>query len=1443
MKSFLKWAGIILVIPFLLILLLAVALYIPPVQDYVVRKATEYVSEQTGMNVAVGRLRLSFPLDLDVREILIRDEAGDTLLATQRALVDLDLGELLHRRVGIEELTLSEVQLDSKDMVPSALLRGQLRGITIKDDIDLQKQHVALSEVVAQGLDLDVVLRESAEEEDTSSSEPLAWTIALTRAAVEEAHVRVAVSDSIVLAFSPANLQADSITLDLGREHLSVPSAILSLKDSELRASAEMDFSAFQPAGDGTLQVRLESSLGKQELFQYVEPWLSEELRSGLVGDLKNVYPDTSTIVGITLGGNMDRLALERAQLTLPGSVYFDGKGSLLSLADSAAVLSGKLDFDVHTQDLGWVRRWLELDGVHLPPMQLGGSLAMRGTTFDIDAQMTEGTGTADVQALLDVGESLVYEVQLATRRLNLNHFLREDSLGSISLSATAKGSGTDLLDPATRLDAQARLTAYRYSLVDLSGLMAKVKVDKGRGRVIVDSSSELLTATAEVNALLGRQITNLTFGLDLSRADLYALGLVNEPLKTAMCMHLDGTTNLDDRHEFSGSLADIILMPADTVFRPEDVTLEAELTADTTHVYLASGDLLLTADGRTGYNRLLEQLSHFTKELEQQVKERRYDTDALVHRLPQIAMQIRSGESNPAHDILKSMGMGFEDAYLDLNLDPMVGINGQGHILKFTPGAIQLDTIRMQVFQDSTGVKMNAQVHNSRRNPQITFDALLDAYLLPTGAGANLKYYDARGRKGIDLGMIASVEDKGFHLHFDPLNPVIAYRTFHLNKDNYIQLGVGNRVSANLDLLADDGTGLKLYSSPNEDALQDLSVALNHFNVGELMTVLPYAPHLTGLLHGDAHLIQTAENLSVSADLLVDNMTYEGAPLGQIGLQAVYLPEADGSHFVDGTLLQTGLPIATFNGSYTPEGDDGLLDITALLDRLPFSVFNGFIPDEMARLEGVAIGDIHIGGTTSAPLVNGLLCNNGLRVISDPYSLDLRFQDDSVRIEQSNLHLDQVQVYSTGKNPFSMTGDINFRNLDRITVQADMSAKDFELINAKKKQQSVAYGKVYVDFSAMLRGTLDNLRMFGRLKVLGDTDVTYVLMDSPLSVEDQLSDLVEFVDFEDSLRVLPEEISQPLNMNITMSVNVDDAAQVHCMLSPDGSSYIDLEGGGDLTMTYSPEKELQLNGRYTVSKGSMKYTMMIIPLKEFTIKNGSYAEFRGPLMNPTLNIAATERLRTTITENEHPRSVYFDVGMNLTQTLENLGLEFTLDAPEDMSLQNELASMSAEQRGRVAVTMLATGMYINESGSNGLSGQNALNAFLQSQVSNLTGKALKSVDLSIGVEQGTNSTGSTQTDYSFRFAKRFWNNRVSVILGGKVSSGENVQNTGETLIDNVSIEYRLDKSATRYVKLFYDKTNESVLDGEITEMGGSLVLRKKTDKLGELFLFRKKDE
>jgi hypothetical protein len=255
-----------------------------------------------------------------------------------------------------------------------------------------------------------------------------------------------------------------------------------------------------------------------------------------------------------------------------------------------------------------------------------------------------------------------------------------------------------------------------------------------------------------------------------------------------------------------------------------------------------------------------------------------------------------------------------------------------------------------------------------------------------------------------------------------------------------------------------------------------------------------------------------------------------------------------------------------------------------------------------------------------------------------------------------------------------------------------------------------------------------------------------------------------------------------------------------------------------------------------------MKYTLPVIPLKTFSIKNGSYIDFTGEPMNPTLNLAATERMKASVsTADGASRSVAFDVGLKVTNTLSNMGLEFTIDAPEDMSVQNELAGMPPEEKNKLAVAMLATGMYLASSNEQGFNAGNALNNFLQNEINNIAGQALNTaVDVNVGMEQNMRDDGSTHTDYSFKFSKRFFSNRLNVIIGGKVSAdGNTAGNESGAYIDDISLEWRLDDGGTRYVRVFHEKNYDNLFEGELIENGAGILLRKKMDRLSELFIFK----
>ena len=411
------------------------------------------------------------------------------------------------------------------------------------------------------------------------------------------------------------------------------------------------------------------------------------------------------------------------------------------------------------------------------------------------------------------------------------------------------------------------------------------------------------------------------------------------------------------------------------------------------------------------------------------------------------------------------------------------------------------------------------------------------------------------------------------------------------------------------------------------------------------------------------------------------------------------------------------------------------------------------------------------------------------------------------------------------------------------------VQAQNYTLLDAVKTKESLLYGKVYVDINATMRGPLlEGPVMRGNMNVLGNTNATYVMTDSPLTVEDRLDGLVTFTSFaEEEENNDDKGVTMALGgMDMLMTVHIDDAVRLRADLSADRSKYVELTGGGDLSMRYTPQGDLSMTGRYTINNGTMKYSLPVIPLKDFTIANGSYVDWRGDIMNPRLSITATERTRASVSnggDEGGSRRVDFDVAVVINNTLESPDLSFDLSAPNDAEVQNELLTLSADERGKQAITMLATGIYL---GSGMVSGESltmgtALNSVLQSQINALAGSTMKNANFSMGIENRTDGAGSTLVDYSFRYSQRFFNDRVQINIGGKVTTGSNATNNAESFIDNVSLEYRVDKSGTRYLRAFHNKNYEDLLDGEVTETGVGVLFRKKMDSLSELWIFGKK--
>lgn len=1536
-RRFLRWALLLLFSPVLLFLVLTILLYIPFIQDWAVGLIAGKLSEETGMKVTVEKLRVSFPLDVEVDKLLIlkpekltdadlnlsfHDRANslqsDTVLYVEHALLDLDLSGIFQLRAGVDAFDLQRTEVHTRDMIGSMVLNGKMKHLRMDiHDADFDRNKLNLTHALLDGCDIDIALRDTIIPEDTTTTR-IPWCIDFADVSLMNSRVAFHTARDTMSAFvsldtmkvqkgcfdlaemvvgleelsvkakkikydqnyepyvkgfdvnhielSDFDMDFSSLSYDLNTGKLSktrlanlsaqekcgvqirhlaadieldttrvaLHDVVLQTPGSNLRAQVDMDWSALTPRRRGRMDARLEADFSKQDVMLFAGETLSPELLAN--------FPDVLLTAGAEITGNVDAVSVKSVSLHMPDMLDVKLSGTAENLfVDS--IRSADILCEAQTGDLSLIQKAFGIRDFRIPALALVADAHIDGDRYSGNIDLQQGRGKLWIDGAYDVG-SEAYEASLSADRFTLSNFLPMDSVLCLSATADVKGHGTDFLSPRSLLRALLEVDAMNYGSRDLSDIRLDVLMQKGSSVVNFYSQNEVLNADGCVEMQVqNRKVNDASFNIDMRGIDLYTLGITEKPLNVSMALHMNGHTDLKESHYVKGGVNAIILQTADTVYYPKDIDAEVLMDVDTLFASISAGDLILKANSRQGLQQVIAAGQDYLAELTGQIERKEFDKDALKACLPDVDLCIESGRQNPLANIAYMYGYSYRAFDIDIHTDPLEGIKGEGWIHTVNTGTIVLDTIQFNLKQDVEGMAVAARVCNGRRNPDVTFDARLRATLSPHSASFALVYLDERGRKGVDLGAEAVFHDGTQRIHITPLRPILAYRNFSVNDSNFIAFDPNGRIEADLDLLADDGTGLKLYSTPNEEAEQDLTVSLNRFNLGELCSVIPYMPLVSGFLQGDVHLLQREEVLSVGADLTIKDMRYEGYPMGDVGLNLAYMPMEDGMHYVDGVMSQDKQDILSFSGLYQDLGETDNLDAELQLLRFPMTIANGFL-DEMIQLEGFLNGGLTVQGPTSKPLVEGEVRSESVHLLSPNYSVNLRVPDEKMEVRNNRIDLSLLKMYSKGNNPLQLSGFIDFADLDNIQLQVGVNASNFELINAPRNRKAEAYGKVFVNLSMMVRGVLSDLNVTGKLDVLGNSDLTYVLKDSPLTVEDEMADLVTFVDFGDTIRVTEPEVVPPSNLTMRLDINIDQAVQLHCLLSEDGVNYANLEGGGNLMLSYDERRGMELNGRYTILNGRMNYTLMVMTLKNCDIASGSYLEFTGDILNPRLSIAASERLNTTITENQTPRNVAFNVGLNISKTLNDMGLEFTLEAPEDMNIQNELAQMTPEQRGRVAVTMMATGMYVVEGkSSGGYNTTNALNSFLNSQISQITGKALSTIDLSLGVQNTNTASGNITTDYSFRFAKRFWGNRISLIIGGKVSSGAEAENTGQSIIDNVSIEYRLDKSATRYVNVYYDKNYESMLEGEVAEMGAGLVLRRKTTRLGELFLFRNREE
>ena len=1550
MNKYMKWAICIVLTPFILIVLLAVALYLPPIQNWAVKTVAAYASKEMGMEVSVERVCLVFPLNLGVDGVKVIQpndslpQCKDTIADLKRAVVDVQLMPLFDSQVNIDQLDIYELKMNTANLVHEARVKGKVGelSLTYPDppqgrekknspaNIDLGKETVDLAKIYLADAHINVELSDTVPE-DTTKSETF-WKISAEELAIENSDATIHMPgdtlqfkavlgkvsakqgffdlfkgeyslasldwqkgaiyydnnfeprlkglDANHIALTNIGLGIDSLRFLAAKDSVNAMEMSLRIRQcqmmekcgigvkslmgnlamdslklttdfdlalnrdvnadiatSTLKTNAIVDLNVMDSINPGKVYVDADASLGSEDIL----------LGMGM-GDMPKQFmdqwPRKPLAIKLSANGNMNRVDIKSAYAQLPGAFLVKADGYAEKFMDINKLVSD-VHLDAQTYNLDFVKTMLDKSTakmIGIPAVHAVADAKIRGQIYDIDFRATEGKGSLSGKANFNA-KAMAYKANLKADGLHLGHFVKGMGLGGFTGKADVTGVGTDVFSSRTKINAKASVTNFAYSKWNLNNMKLDADLSGGKAHATVVSRNPLLDGTIGFDALLSKKV-DATITTELNKADLYRLYLAEAPLTIAGCAHLDLATDMDEYYKVVGNLSDLTIIDSVQAYRPDDMTIDLLTRTDTTHAVADCGDFHLKADLSGGYKKLMKVSDVLMEEVMRQWEKRIISEKDIRSKLPQGKVYLSLGRNNPVADAMKRFDIGVKQILADFNISPVTGINGEMTIDTLKTESLQLDRIKAVLTSDSEQIRYKVDVENGKDNPQYVFTAQAKGSLLPNGTSVDLIIDDARKQRILDLGALAVMETRGIRISLEDRKHVLGYKPFSVNPDNYILFSPNMRLSADLKLKSADGMGLLVYTDDdNLEALQDVTLSLHRFNLAEIVSVIPYMPQMGGIMDGDFHVIQTPNDLSVSSSVEFKDLVYENCGIGNISSEFVYMPMEDGTHHIDGILLKDGVEVASVVGGYNPEEyveEGGGIDLDVNMQQLPLNIANGFVPDQIIGLEGTGEGQLTVRGSVSKPVVNGDIYLQGASLISVPYGITMKFDDDPVRITNSKLLLENFQMYANNDQPLVIMGDIDFSDLDHISLNMRMRARDFLLIDAKESRRSEAYGKGYVNFFGRINGELSELKVRGNLTVLSKSDLYYILRDSPITTDNRLKELVTFTDFsgDEPLVVNRPEVD---GMSVDLSVTVQEGAHVTCWLNTNHTNYLDILGGGSLRMKYIGG-DISMTGRYTISSGEMKYSLPVIPLKTFEISPDSYIEFTGDIMNPRLSITAKEKNKAMVEENGVKKSVLFECGVVLSKTLQDMGLEFVIEAPEDSYVSDELSMLTLEERGKRAVTMLTTGMYLTENNTSSFTMNSALSSFLQQEINQIAGSALRTLDLSVGMETSSDETGRMHTDYSFKFAKRFWNNRLSVSVGGKISTGSDVSGQNNTFFDNVELQYRTSDISNQYLQLFYKRAVYDFLEGYVGQYGAGYMWKRKLQNFRDIFQFGDKN-
>lgn len=707
---------------------------------------------------------------------------------------------------------------------------------------------------------------------------------------------------------------------------------------------------------------------------------------------------------------------------------------------------------------------------------------------------------------------------------------------------------------------------------------------------------------------------------------------------------------------------------------------------------------------------------------------------------------------------------------------------------------------------------------------------------------------------------------------------------TFQVN-DTTWNVGAGSVVFEDSKLIvnevkayqADQFVSIFGVASQNPD--DELVVALSRINLDYIFETLNINYVTFG---GEASGRAVALNLfnfkkidAYTDGLKVKGLTYNGGLLGDADLSGRWLPDKKkvsiGAEISDG-----GRHCASVDGGIWLGRDSLSFDMNT--DKVNVKFMRPFMQAFSSDVSGRASGKVKLFGTFSDIDLVG-------RVFADTLSLKIDYTNvtysgrDSVYLHPGRIEIPEFRIYDKNGHSALVSGELTHRYFHdpkfnfRIT-----EAKDLLCYDTDARINPDWYGTIYGNGGGSITGYPGYVGIMVDMAVGAKSQFSFVLNDTEAAAD---YDFLTFSDKEREERerqerekrlqeereAMPDFVSRfrkmqkkkeeehPSVFALDVLATVSPDAEMILVMDPIGGDKIRAHGAGALQLEYnSSSDELIMYGTYTLTEGYYNFTLQDLILKDFLIREGSSIRFNGDPLRATLNINATYRVNTNLTELDksfandrdlNRTNVPVDAVLKISGDLESPDIKFDIELPTlTQEVERKVKSIisTEDMMNRQIIYLLAlnrfyTPEYMGSSG-NGGEWASMASATVTSQLANMLSQLTDKFTLAPALRTDKGDFSDMEVDVAL--SSRLLNNRL-LINGNLGYRDKSTSNT--TFVGDFDIEYLLNRRGNLRLKAYNHFNDQNYyLKSALTTQGIGVVYRQDFDNPFS-FLRRKRKE